>query len=170
MPIIQDLIMLHRESVARIVLATSHRPEILMELHHCKVRSAEDYQRPWSTSVRLLCFWVSSPGILPSTCQLYGRLNTLKERERKRTIDEQYTVMIARSENRSDTPTAKRPKNNGIKKGKNQKGQVVSNSIKDLQANLAYYMQGSCQPGGSLSEKRPSRREVWFGIHSQASS
>ncbi|KID91872.1 hypothetical protein MGU_00783 [Metarhizium guizhouense ARSEF 977] len=80
---------------------------------------------------------------------------TLKERERKRTTDEQHTAMIARSENRCThchrtghiidkcwvNYPEKKPKNNGIKKGKNQKGKAVSDSIKDLQARLARYVQ-----------------------------
>lgn len=79
---------------------------------------------------------------------------TLKERERKRTSDE-HTAMIARSENRCThchrtghiidkcwvKYPEKKPKNNGIKKGKNRKGKAVSDSIKDLQAKLARYVQ-----------------------------
>lgn len=80
---------------------------------------------------------------------------TLKERERKRTIDEQRTTMVARSENRCTychrtghiidkcwvKYPERKPKNNGIKKGKNQKGKAVSDSIKDLQVKLARYVQ-----------------------------
>ncbi|KAK9435583.1 hypothetical protein VB005_10382 [Metarhizium brunneum] len=80
---------------------------------------------------------------------------TLKERERKRTIDEQRTAMVARSENRCTychrtghiidkcwvKYPVRKPKNNGIKKGKNQKGKAVSDSIKDLQVKLARYVQ-----------------------------
>ncbi|KAF5123249.1 hypothetical protein E5D57_011160 [Metarhizium anisopliae] len=80
---------------------------------------------------------------------------TLKERERKRTIDEQRTALVARSENRCTychrtghiidkcwvKHPERKPKNNGIKKGKNQKGKPVSDSIKDLQVKLARYVQ-----------------------------